>query len=264
MIRKHSRFILGFVSLAALASCGNAFKEVDVNTIRNLVSSYGEAPDFVDNYLSTNIWSSPTTGKSKEFSSVISELKKAYPKVSKAQITDEELPEYRLTLEGVDEMVNLNYKFYAEGREITCLRQGEKDTITVNEQDYELTVATSITYNNLGFATEVTHEYTVNVGEETAVHRNISTLTYSSTFTVNFDTGLSGDDLNVKNPFYANGYYQAIERNGLASKPGADPVRDGYTFKFWAEKKSDKEGFDFENTPITKSFTLYAIYEKNA
>ena len=54
---------------------------------------------------------------------------------------------------------------------------------------------------------------------------------------------------------------QKINYGENAIKPGADPSKIGYTFKYWSEKENGEE-YEF-STKITKDITLYAVYEIN-
>lgn len=53
---------------------------------------------------------------------------------------------------------------------------------------------------------------------------------------------------------------QTVPSGGKAVKPD-DPTRDGYTFQGWYTEPETANAYDF-NTPVTKSFTLYAKWEK--
>ena len=52
---------------------------------------------------------------------------------------------------------------------------------------------------------------------------------------------------------------QHMNAGGIASRP-ADPVRSGYVFQGW---QLDGETYDF-NTPVTKTITLTALWQKNS
>nr|MCR5250513.1 InlB B-repeat-containing protein [Lachnospiraceae bacterium] len=70
-------------------------------------------------------------------------------------------------------------------------------------------------------------------------------------FTVEFNTGY--DD--VDEPFA-----QSVEEGNTVERPG-DPVAEGRKFLGWFLSLEDTEPYDFD-TPVTKSFTLYAKWEK--
>ncbi len=53
---------------------------------------------------------------------------------------------------------------------------------------------------------------------------------------------------------------QTIKEDGLVTKP-SDPTKDGYTFKFWEEKTSEKE-WKFATDKVTKNITLIAQWEE--
>ena len=53
---------------------------------------------------------------------------------------------------------------------------------------------------------------------------------------------------------------QTIENGKSIAKPTESPTRSGYTFKYWSTETSGSE-YDF-STPVTSSFTLYAVWEK--
>ena len=53
---------------------------------------------------------------------------------------------------------------------------------------------------------------------------------------------------------------QTVPSGGKAVKPD-DPTKDGYTFQGWYTEAEAENTYDF-NTPVTKSFTLYAKWEK--
>lgn len=256
MIHKSSRIILGFISLTALVSCGSGFAKVDANKVREIVDQYGEAPDFVDNYLSASIWSSSTSGKSTEYKNVLKALEKEYPKVKKTFIPEEDLKDYRMDDDLLDAMVQDNYEFYLEGRTITAVCY-ETENLQVGDQTYVCNITDMMNFSNLGFATDSTIEISVTIGEEKAVHRQMFTYTYSATFTVTFNlNGASADE----NPSYVTA--ESIERGGYLVAP-ADPVREGYKFKFWGLDSKAEEAYDFSQV-VTSSFTLYAIWEKLA
>ena len=53
---------------------------------------------------------------------------------------------------------------------------------------------------------------------------------------------------------------QTIENGKSIAKPAESPTRSGYTFKYWSTEANGSE-YDF-STPVTSSFTLYAVWEK--
>ena len=59
----------------------------------------------------------------------------------------------------------------------------------------------------------------------------------------------------------AYGDTQKVKYNKIAVKPETDPIKEGYTFKYWS---LDENGvaYDF-NTKITKDITLYSVYSVN-
>lgn len=79
----------------------------------------------------------------------------------------------------------------------------------------------------------------------------------------------SWDDLNIKMiytvTFDSDGgsdvEAQTVDKNEYASKP-TDPTREGYTFDGWYAEDATT-AFDFDNTPITASVTLYAVWQEN-
>lgn len=260
MIHKSSRIILGFISLTALVSCGSGFAKVDANKVREIVDQYGEAPDFVDNYLSASIWSSSTTGKSTEYKNVLNALKKEYPKVNKTSIPEEDLKDYRMDDDLLDAMIQANYEFYLEGRTITAVCY-ETENLQVGDQTYVCNITDMMNFSNLGFATDSTTEISVTLGEDKVVHRQLFSYSYSTTFTVTFK--LNGAPEDESNGIYVGGYAESIERGGFAIAPPADPVREGFNFKFWGLSDKAEEAYDFSKE-VTSSFTLYAIWEKIA
>ena len=54
---------------------------------------------------------------------------------------------------------------------------------------------------------------------------------------------------------------QTVKSGSTMSKP-TDPTKEHYTFVYWSRTKGG-EAFDVENTKISASFSLYAVYEKN-
>ena len=52
---------------------------------------------------------------------------------------------------------------------------------------------------------------------------------------------------------------QTIVNGDTVSKP-ADPTRSGYTFKHWSKDQNGTTAYNFD-TPVTGSFTLYAVWE---
>ncbi len=60
----------------------------------------------------------------------------------------------------------------------------------------------------------------------------------------------------------AYGDTQKVKYNKIAVKPETDPIKEGYTFKYWS---LDENGvaYDF-NTKITKDITLYSVYSVNS
>ena len=60
----------------------------------------------------------------------------------------------------------------------------------------------------------------------------------------------------------AYGDTQKVKYNKIAVKPETDPIKEGYTFKYWS---LDENGvaYDF-NTKITKDTTLYSVYSVNS
>ena len=54
---------------------------------------------------------------------------------------------------------------------------------------------------------------------------------------------------------------QKVKYNNVAVKPETDPVKEGYTFKYWSLEENGV-AYDF-NTKITKDITLYSVYSVN-
>ena len=56
-------------------------------------------------------------------------------------------------------------------------------------------------------------------------------------------------------------YRLPVKAGSVMTKP-TDPTKEHYTFVHWSRTKGG-EAFDFENTKISTSFSLYAVFEKN-
>ena len=56
-------------------------------------------------------------------------------------------------------------------------------------------------------------------------------------------------------------YRLPVKAGSVMTKP-TDPTKEHYTFVHWSRTKGG-EAFDFENTKISASFSLYAVFEKN-
>ncbi|MGI6197256.1 MAG: InlB B-repeat-containing protein [Eubacteriales bacterium] len=56
-------------------------------------------------------------------------------------------------------------------------------------------------------------------------------------------------------------YRLPVKAGSVMTKP-TDPTKEHYTFLHWSRTKGG-EAFDFENTKISTSFSLYAVFEKN-
>ena len=54
---------------------------------------------------------------------------------------------------------------------------------------------------------------------------------------------------------------QKVKYNNAAVKPETDPIKEGYTFKYWSLEENGV-AYDF-NTKITKDTTLYSVYSVN-
>ena len=54
---------------------------------------------------------------------------------------------------------------------------------------------------------------------------------------------------------------QKVKYNNVAVKPENDPIKEGYTFKYWSLEENGV-AYDF-NTKITKNITLYSVYSVN-
>ena len=54
---------------------------------------------------------------------------------------------------------------------------------------------------------------------------------------------------------------QRVKYNNVAVKPETDPIKEGYTFKYWSLEENGA-AYDF-NTKITKDITLYSVYSVN-
>ncbi|HCJ31371.1 MAG TPA: hypothetical protein DHV70_00520, partial [Firmicutes bacterium] len=54
---------------------------------------------------------------------------------------------------------------------------------------------------------------------------------------------------------------QKVKYNNVAVKPEIDPIKEGYTFKYWSLEENGV-AYDF-NTKITKDITLYSVYSVN-
>ena len=54
---------------------------------------------------------------------------------------------------------------------------------------------------------------------------------------------------------------QKVKYNNVAVKPETDPIKEGYTFKYWSLEENGV-AYDF-NTKITKNITLYSVYSVN-
>ena len=54
---------------------------------------------------------------------------------------------------------------------------------------------------------------------------------------------------------------QKVKYNNVAVKPETDPIKEGYTFKYWSLEENGV-AYDF-NTKITKDITLYSVYSVN-
>ena len=59
----------------------------------------------------------------------------------------------------------------------------------------------------------------------------------------------------------AYGDTQKVKYNNVAAKPETDPIKEGYTFKYWSLEENGV-AYDF-NTKITKDTTLYSVYSVN-
>ena len=59
----------------------------------------------------------------------------------------------------------------------------------------------------------------------------------------------------------AYGDTQKVKYNNVAAKPETDPIKEGYTFKYWSLEENGA-AYDF-NTKITKDTTLYSVYSVN-
>ena len=57
------------------------------------------------------------------------------------------------------------------------------------------------------------------------------------------------------------GDIQRVKYNNVAVKPETDPIKEGYTFKYWSLEENGV-AYDF-NTKITKDTTLYSVYSVN-
>ena len=57
------------------------------------------------------------------------------------------------------------------------------------------------------------------------------------------------------------GDIQRVKYNNVAVKPETDPIKEGYTFKYWSLEENGV-AYDF-NTKITKDITLYSVYSVN-
>ena len=60
----------------------------------------------------------------------------------------------------------------------------------------------------------------------------------------------------------AYGDTQKVKYNKIAVKPETDPIKEGYTFKYWSLEENGV-AYDF-NTKITKDTTLYSVYSVNS
>ena len=59
----------------------------------------------------------------------------------------------------------------------------------------------------------------------------------------------------------AYGDTQKVKYNNVALKPETDPIKEGYTFKYWSLEENGT-AYDF-NTKITKNIILYSVYSVN-
>ena len=59
----------------------------------------------------------------------------------------------------------------------------------------------------------------------------------------------------------AYGDTQKVKYNNVTLKPETDPIKEGYTFKYWSLEENGT-AYDF-NTKITKDITLYSVYSIN-
>ena len=60
----------------------------------------------------------------------------------------------------------------------------------------------------------------------------------------------------------AYGDTQKVKYNNVALKPETDPIKEGYTFKYWSLEENGA-AYDF-NTKITKDTTFYSVYSVNS
>ena len=81
-----------------------------------------------------------------------------------------------------------------------------------------------------------------------------------ATWTIKFD--LNGGTDNGNTTAFAD---QQIPDGGYAKRPTVTPTREGYTFEGWTTVKNDALGrsvFPFEDNPIDRNGTLYALWVK--
>ncbi|MGP1594948.1 MAG: InlB B-repeat-containing protein [Treponema sp.] len=55
---------------------------------------------------------------------------------------------------------------------------------------------------------------------------------------------------------------QTLKKNDRVTEPTTHPVKKGYTFKHWTKESPNGAAYSF-STPVTASFTLYAVWEIN-
>lgn len=136
-------------------------------------------------------------------------------------------------------------------------------TPTVNSSLYKTPVRISSTStlkavavkNGVLVSDVMSVEYTIRIstggggGGGSSSSSSSSSSSYNVSFNLNYTGAPAGPDT------------QKVKKNEYAERP-EDPERDGYMFAGWFTDKSCTKEFDFEDTKITKTTTLYAKWEE--
>lgn len=131
-------------------------------------------------------------------------------------------------------------KSVEDGEKVTAIEEPKKDGYTFTGWYTSANCEEDELYN---FDSAVTSNLTLYAGFEK--NEEIKT------FTVTLE--LNGGTIDGETSF-------VINEGELVSKP-TDPVKNGYTFDYWASDSELTKEFDFETTIITSDITLYAKFD---